>query len=251
MVNNSPWPLTTSLSLWSLIIGFVLAINNQGNNTIIIISMINIVYSVYKWLREVIIEGTYKGEHTKKVQENIRIGFLLFIVSEVVIFATLFYCLFFNKIIPSVETNNTLIGPGIEVIKYESIPLFNTCLLFFGSLTCTGAQYYIIVKNKSKVIELLIITIILNVIFSFLQFFEYFYSPFTLTDSFYGSIFFFLTGCHALHVIVGTLLIVAALARVNHYSNNHHMLSSLANYYAHMVDNVWLVLYAILYVYLS
>lgn len=164
---------------------------------------------------------------------------------------TLFYCLFYNNWITSIETNNELIPVGIETICYYSIPLLNTALLFFGSLTITAAQYYIILKEKQKVKILVLIIIILNLLFSALQLFEYTFSPFTLTDSFFGGIFYFLTGCHALHVIVGTLFLIVAYFRMHHYTNHHHLLLTFSNIYAHLCDIVWLVLFVILYVYLG
>lgn len=48
-------------------------------------------------------------------------------------------------------------------------------------------------------------TVLLGALFLFLQFNEYYYSTFTLSDSVFGSVFFMTTGLHALHVIIGVL----------------------------------------------
>ena len=252
LVNNSPWPLTTSISLYYILLSVIMSFNNIiGSFEFFLLGILSLIFSTYKWFKEIIIESTFKGEHTLKVQSIINTGLILFIISEIVIFATLFYCLFYVYFIPSVECNNSLLSTGIEPINYLSIPLLNTALLFFGSLTITAAQHTLITKKKSQTILLFLITIVLNLIFSLLQLFEYYYSPFTITDSFYGSIFYFLTGTHALHVIVGSCLLISALLRLHHYTNNHHILSTFSSLYNHFVDVVWIILFALLYIYLS
>ena len=49
--------------------------------------------------------------------------------------------------------------------------------------------------------------ILLGAFFLFLQYNEYYYGSFTLADSVFGSVFYMTTGLHALHVIVGVLLL--------------------------------------------
>jgi len=52
---------------------------------------------------EIINEGVYRGEHTKKVQNLLLYGFILFVISEISIFTRLFFSFFYNSLIPSVE----------------------------------------------------------------------------------------------------------------------------------------------------
>jgi len=52
---------------------------------------------------EIINEGTYKGEHTSFVKSNLMSGFILFVISEVSIFISLFFAYFYNSLIPSIE----------------------------------------------------------------------------------------------------------------------------------------------------
>ncbi|GFF97409.1 hypothetical protein IFM47457_11379 [Aspergillus lentulus] len=61
-------------------------------------------------------------------------------------------------------------------------------------------------------------TIILAIIFTFFQGVEYTVSSFTISDSVYGSCFYFGTGFHGLHVIIGTaflaIIIILVMSQV-------------------------------------
>jgi cytochrome c oxidase subunit 3 len=56
-----------------------------------------------------------------------------------------------------------------------------------------------------------VVTIILAIIFTFFQGVEYSVSSFTISDSVYGSCFYFGTGFHGLHVIIGTAFLAVGL----------------------------------------
>jgi cytochrome c oxidase subunit 3 len=51
-------------------------------------------------------------------------------------------------------------------------------------------------------------TILLAIVFTALQGVEYTVSSFTLSDGTYGSCFYFGTGFHGLHVIIGTIFLL-------------------------------------------
>jgi cytochrome c oxidase subunit 3 len=67
-------------------------------------------------------------------------------------------------------------------------------------------------------------TIILALIFTGLQAFEYAQSSITIADSVFGSAFFCATGLHGIHVIVGTIFITVSFIRIiiYHLTNTHH-----------------------------
>jgi len=70
----------------------------------------------------------------------------------------------------------------------------------------------------------LIATIVLAIIFTGLQGFEYVTSPFSISDSVYGSCFFMTTGFHGFHVFIGTCFLSVCLYRlyINHFTREHH-----------------------------
>jgi len=69
-------------------------------------------------------------------------------------------------------------------------------------------------KNKFSSTLSLFITILLGLIFSILQGFEYIEAPFSMSDSVFGSTFFIATGFHGLHVIIGSTFMLVNLLRL-------------------------------------
>jgi len=45
---------------------------------------------IFQWWRDVRREGTFQGRHTSIVESGLRIGMILFIVSEVIFFSSFF-----------------------------------------------------------------------------------------------------------------------------------------------------------------
>jgi len=64
----------------------------------------------------------------------------------------------------------------------------------------------------------------LGLYFTFLQGIEYFEATFAISDSVYGSTFFIATGFHGIHVIVGTLFLIARIYRIKEgaFRKDHH-----------------------------
>lgn len=200
LVTNSPWPLTLAISIFSLLLGNILAFQSKiGSNELIIFSILGIVYSSYYWLKDIVIEGTYRGEHTEKVQKGLNLGFILFVGSEVCVFFGLFFAYFYNALVPAIEVGGLWPPIGIITLDYKAVPLLNTLILLSSGFSITACHNYIINRNFSKSFFYLLITILLGLIFIFFQYFEYYSSFFTIADSVFGSSFFILTGCHGLH----------------------------------------------------
>lgn len=247
LVQVSPWPLTTGISVLSLIIGNISLWEKEGGEELIILAILSLIYSLYYWFKDIIIEGTYRGEHTKKVQKSLSLGFILFVVSEICVFFGLFFAYFYNALVPSIEVGGIWPPIGIITLDYKAIPLLNTIILLSSGFSITACHNYILNKDYNKSILYLLITILLGLIFIYFQYLEYFSSSFTIADSVFGSSFFILTGCHGLHIIIGTTFLFFTLLRFSHFSNYHHLQFSSAAIYWHFLDAVWLLLYFILY----
>jgi cytochrome c oxidase subunit 3 len=250
LVDNSPWPFFVSIYLLNLIISLICGIYNKiAHNQLILWSMISLLLSILFWINEIILEGTYKGDHTKSVKLNLMTGFILFVISEISIFISLFFGYFYNSLIPSIEIGTEWPPIGINILNPESIPLFNTALLYFSGICITISQNYLYKRDKSFSLYFLFLTIMLGLLFSYIQYLEYMWAFYTINDSIYSTTFYMLTGFHGLHVIIGTILLIVSLIRLylNHFIYNHHIGFTSSGIYWHFVDYIWLILYGSLY----
>jgi cytochrome c oxidase subunit 3 len=100
---------------------------------------------------------------------------------------------------------------GIEAINPFEVPLLNTVILLSSGITVTYAHHSLIQGNRSGALYGLIATVILAIVFTALQGIEYTVSSFTITDGAFGSCFYFGTGFHGLHVIIGTAFLTVGL----------------------------------------
>jgi cytochrome c oxidase subunit 3 len=96
---------------------------------------------------------------------------------------------------------------GIEAINAFELPLLNTVLLLASGVTITYAHHSLIQGNRNGALYGAMFTIVLALIFTAFQGVEYSVSSFTLSDGAFGSCFYFGTGFHGIHVIIGTMFI--------------------------------------------
>jgi cytochrome c oxidase subunit 3 len=100
---------------------------------------------------------------------------------------------------------------GIDGVNPFELPLLNTIILLSSGVTITYAHHSLIQGNRKGALYGTIATIVLAVIFTGFQGLEYTVSSFTISDSVYGSCFYFGTGFHGLHVIIGTAFLAVGL----------------------------------------
>lgn len=100
---------------------------------------------------------------------------------------------------------------GIEAVNPFELPLLNTVILLSSGVTVTYAHHSLIQGNRSGALYGLLATVILAIIFTGFQGVEYTVSSFTISDGAFGSCFYFGTGFHGIHVMVGTAFIAVGL----------------------------------------
>jgi cytochrome c oxidase subunit 3 len=215
----------------------------------LILAFVSVIFSMSFWFRDVISESTYLGNHTLSVQRGLNMGVALFIVSEALFFLAIFWAFFHSALAPTVELGAQWPPMGIEAINPFELPLLNTILLLSSGVTVTYAHHSLIEGNRKSALYGLIATIILAVVFTGFQGVEYTVSSFTLADGVFGSCFYFGTGFHGLHVMIGTAFLSVGLWRVlaYHLTDNHHLGLEAGILYWHFVDVVWLFLFISIY----
>jgi cytochrome c oxidase subunit 3 len=131
-----------------------------------------------------------------------------------------------------------------------SSDLLNTLILLTSGTTVTWAHHALIHGDRQGLKTGLWLTIILGMIFTGVQAYEYGHAAFKFAGNIYGATFFMATGFHGAHVIIGTIFLAVCLLRVyrGHFKPDQHLGFEFAAWYWHFVDVVWLFLFACIYV---
>jgi len=250
LVDPSPWPILCSFSLFNMAIGAVLYMHGfQNGGALLTIGFLLTASGMALWFRDVITEATFLGHHTKQVKNGLMIGVVLFIISEVFAFLSVFWAFFHSSLSPTIEIGGSWPPVGITPLDPFAIPLLNTFLLLSSGAFITYGHHALIAGNRKGAIVGTLLTIIFAVIFTALQYFEYSEAAFTMSDGVYGSAFYASTGLHGLHVIVGTIFILVGFIRIINYhlTDTHHQGFEAGILYWHFVDIVWLFLFMAVY----
>ena len=251
MVDPSPWPIMTSFSLLSLALSFVSYFHYFQNGSYhFIFSFIICCFYLFRWFSDIIVESTFEGHHTFKVQLGIRLGMCLFIASEVMFFFSFFWAFFHCSLAPSVGIGCIWPPLGIVTLDPWGLPLLNTTILLSSGITITWCHRGILAGERLITTKGLIATIFYGIIFTFIQGYEYNLAPFSINDGIFGSLFFLLTGFHGVHVLIGTIFLIVCLYRqINyHFIRRQHIGLECGIWYWHFVDVVWLFLFVVIYI---
>nr|YP_003668004.1 cytochrome c oxidase subunit III [Uromastyx benti]BAJ08053.1 cytochrome oxidase subunit 3 [Uromastyx benti] len=248
MVNPSPWPILGALTALILALGLTLWMHTK-TTLLLNLGLMTTALTTYQWWRDIVREATLQGHHTTKVQNGLRIGMILFIISEVFFFLGFFWAFYFSSLNPTPEIGQLWPPKGITPLNPFAVPLLNTMVLLASGVSVTWAHHSMMEGSRKNTISALSMTILLGIYFTALQAMEYKEAPFTIADGAYGSTFFVATGFHGLHVIIGTTFLTVCLLRQTlfHFTTTHHFGFEAAAWYWHFVDMVWIFLFASIY----
>ena len=263
ILNPSVWPLIGALAAFVMLFGAV-AWMGDGAMTVFggielkgpwlfLIGFVAVLYTMFAWWADVVNES-HIGDHTPVVRIGLRYGFILFIMSEVMFFAAWFWSFFKHAIYPMEQYVGTeYIAPEFYQVDALHVPLINTLILLLSGCAVTWAHHALVHGGPRKDISNgLAIGIILGVVFTGLQAYEYQYLLYKGwefgADEFFSN-FFMATGFHGFHVIIGTIFLTVCWVRVQrgHFTAERHVGFEAAAWYWHFVDVVWLFLFFAVY----
>lgn len=191
---------------------------------------------------EVQVHDHDSGHHD---QEELRqFGFWIFLMTDVILFATLFA----TYIVLSGSTNG---GPGPELFEMDGI-IISTFILLTSSFTSGLA---VLAMNQGKIkglIGWLIVTALLGGAFIFLEVTEFMnlvHEGVTLGTSAFWSAFFTLVGTHGLHVSVGLVWMIALIVQLARRGITPvtKRKVNVVSLYWHFLDVVWIFVFTIVY----
>jgi len=252
LVDRSAWPLLTAFAIFFMLLGVVLGLHHAiqpfGFPFFVIATAVTAVLLFFWWGD--VIKESFAGYHTEEVARGLRLGFILFIVSEVMFFFSFFWGFFYLSISPSVYIGCQWPPFGITPIHAWGVPLLNTLCLLLSGVTVTYAHRAVLENDFDLARTGLYSTLCCACAFMAFQFFEYLFAPFNISDSAFGSTFFMLTGFHGFHVLVGSIFLrVCQIRHANYqFTPARHLGLEMAIWYWHFVDVVWLFLFAVVYV---
>ncbi|WP_146590644.1 cytochrome c oxidase subunit 3 [Puniceibacterium confluentis] len=253
ILSPSAWPLIGAAGGFVMLFGAVLMFHDHGP-WMFLIGLIAVLYTMFGWWSEVVTESQV-GDHTPVVRIGLKYGFILFIMSEVMFFFAWFWSFFKHAMYPMGPDSPAIDGVwppvGIETFDAWHLPLINTLILLCSGAAATWAHHALVHENNRKDMKWgLIIAILLGVLFSVFQAYEYSHAAFGFSGNIYGANFFMATGFHGAHVIIGTIFLFICLLRLmkGHFTPEKHVGFEAAAWYWHFVDVVWLFLFAAVYV---
>jgi len=248
LVSPSPWPFLVGTASFLLTYGATLYFCSHSYRYLLLAIIFLFVLLMF-WFLNICWESVYLGCHSQAVQVSLRLGFFLFILSEVALFFRLFWAYLHCSLSPAIELGSCWPPTGIVAVPPLSLPLVNTFVLLTSSATLTCAHLQLITWDLRSCVLSFTLTLCLGAYFLSLQYIEFSISSFSIADSAFGSSFFLLTGFHGFHVFLGTIFLIVMFFRLLslHFTSSRHLGFVFSIWYWHFVDVVWLFVYLIVY----
>ncbi|WP_232522337.1 cytochrome c oxidase subunit 3 [Marinimicrobium alkaliphilum] len=250
--------------------------------------------TIWSWF-SIVISENIAGLNSPQLKRSYVWGMGWFIFSEVMFFAAFFGALFYVRTLAlpwlageGDGVHNPLLWPGFEAhwplmetpdmaasgdaaevrgpdqamslsqagSLFTWLPFWNTLILLSSSVTVHFAHSALLKGERKPFNVWLGATIVLAVVFLFLQAYEYYEAyalmGLTLQSGIYGSTFFMLTGFHGAHVLLGTIMLLVMWLRSvlkGHFKKDDHFGFEATSWYWHFVDVVWVILFLAVYIF--
>ena len=185
-----------------------------------------------------------------------KLGMWIFIFTELLLFGGLFlvYAVYRKMYAPGFHA-------GAEELD-TTMGMINTVVLLISSMTVAMALTAVQKNDPKLAVKLIGITLLLAVVFLFNKWHEWgseislglypgseFLMKLNHGEVLFFGLYFFMTGLHVLHMIIGMVLLLVALIKVQNGSINSdsYMLLQNGSLYWCLVDLIWIFLFPLLY----
>ncbi|MGK7937435.1 MAG: heme-copper oxidase subunit III [Xenococcaceae cyanobacterium] len=183
-------------------------------------------------------------EHEHDEAGNSMFGFVIFLLSESVIFLS-----FFAGFIVYKTTTSDWLPPGVEGLEVRE-PAINTVILVSSSFVIYIAERYLHDKNLWGFRFFWLLTMAMGSYFLYGQAVEWQSLKFGFSSGVFGGTFYLLTGFHGLHVFTGVLLQGIMLIRSllpDNYEKGQFGVEATSLFW-HFVDVIWIILFVLIYI---
>lgn len=196
-------------------------------------------------------------EHSEHIDSDTgKMGMWLFLFTELFLFGGLFIVYAVMRSKYAVDFHHA----ALELNAF--VGATNTVVLLVSSMTVAMSLTAIQQNRSSKAIWLIFITLLLAGVFMVNKYFEWGHK-FSLHlypgsdvmktmphgEIMFFGLYFMMTGLHALHVIIGGILLTIIMLRINSgkINSEHYLLQENGALYWHLVDLIWIFLFPLLY----
>lgn len=185
--------------------------------------------------------------HNLHTEERVTFGFWLYLMSDAILFATLFACY-------AVYSKELWGGPSPAELFSLPFVMLESIILLTSSLTAGLALFAARLQKKYATLAMLCITFVLGASFIALELYE-FRELIALgagpsANAFLSS-FFALVGTHGLHVFVGLVWLIVIVAHVLLRDLSHETSTKLMCFglYWHFLDLIWIFIFTFVYLF--
>jgi cytochrome c oxidase subunit III len=202
------------------------------------------------------VHSAHAGHHVRRDDEGKRMGMWLFLFTEVLLFGGLFVVYAVYRYMNSEDFHN-----GSARLDWI-IGAVNTVILLTSSLTMALSISAIQRGEVKRAKALMWITIVFAIAFLVNKYFEWGgkihhglfpgmaeFKELSPGESLFFLLYYFMTGLHALHIIVGVTFIGFILYYIHkgQVTPDNYVLQENAGLYWHLVDVIWIYLFPLFY----